>query len=341
MGVPRRAELVLFFASLLACVVALEGAIRADLVPLPGYVVSDGWQRERWLRRQGDAKVTKHPVDRHDARRGWTLLEGLAGVPLNGMPLHSNSAGMRGRREYALERGKELRIVALGDSFTLGQCVGDEESFAARLEQKLAPGEVLNLAVHGYGHDQMLLRLREQGLAYRPDWILLGFFNGDVERNSLHFRDYLKPHFRLRGERLELENVPIPSPEEFARRFQLRSANYAEMLWDRVFAKRLERRNRRRSEAILREIAAEGKRIGARVAFVYLPGEEQVRIGKSWPKRVYKHVCEDGEVLCIDPTPRLHAFLRGEADPAAHFSCHYSAALHERVAEEIAEALPR
>jgi hypothetical protein len=304
-------------------------------------VLSDGWQRERWSRRVEDAAVTKHRIDRHHPLLGWTPIENMAGVPLNGHPVHSNSAGMRGRREYALEAGEALRIVALGDSFTFGQCVGDEETFAARLEQRIAPGEVLNLAVHGYGHDQMLLRLREQGLAYRPHWILLGFFNADVDRNQLRFRDYWKPRFDLRGDELVLGHVPVPSPEELARRFQLRSANYADMLWDTLFAKRLERRNRRRSEAILRAIAAEGRRMGARVAFVYLPGAHQSILGKTWPKRVYKHVCEDGEVLCIDPTPRIHRFLAREKDPEAHFSCHYSPALHDLVAEEIASALAR
>jgi hypothetical protein len=340
MRLPRRGDLLVFLASLLFCVGALEAAIRVGLVPLPAYVLSDGWQRERWLRRDADA-VTKHRIDRHHPLLGWTMLENLAGVPLNGRPVHSNSAGMRGRREYPLEPGEPLRIVALGDSFTFGQCVGDEETFAARLEQRIAPGEVLNLAVHGYGHDQMLLRLREQGLAYRPDWILLGFFNADVDRNQLRFRDYWKPRFDLRGDELVLGHVPVPSPEELARRFQLRSANYADMLWDTLFAKRLERRNRRRSEAILREIAAEGRRIGARVAFVYLPGEHQVEAGEAWPRRVYRHVCEDGDVLCIDPTARLHRFLEGEADKASHFECHYSPAIHERIAEEIAAALPR
>jgi hypothetical protein len=341
MGLPRRGDLLLLVASLLLCVGALEAAIRLGLVPLPGYVVSDGWQRERWLRRPVADRVTEHPIDRHDPLLGWTMLESLPGVLRNGHPVHSNSAGMRGRREYPLERGEALRVVALGDSFTFGQCVGDEETFAARLEQRIAPGEVLNLAVHGYGHDQMLLRLREKGLAYEPDWVLLGFFNADVERNQLRFRDYWKPRFDLRGDELVLGHVPVPSPEEFARRFQLRSANYADMLWDTLFAKRLERRNRRRSEAILRAIAAEARKAGARTAFVYLPGEHQSILGKTWPKRVYKHVCEDGEVLCIDPTPRIHRFLAQEKDPEAHFSCHYSAALHDLVAEEIAGALPR
>ncbi len=340
MRLPRRGDWLLLLASTLATLVAFEAAIRAGWVPLPEYVLSDGWQRERWLRGRADeGKVTKHRIDRHDPGLGWTLLENVDGVVLNGAPVHSNSAGMRGRREYPLEHRGGLRVVALGDSFTFGQCVGDDETFAARLEQRIAPGEVLNLAVHGYGHDQMLLRLRQQGAAYRPDVVLLGFYNADVDRNLLRFRDYAKPRFRLRGGELALQNVPVPAPEAFAASFQLRSANYGRMLWDGVFAKRLERRNRKVTEAILREIAAEGRKIGARTALVYLPSENQVRAGEAWPSRVYRHVCEDGGVLCIDPTPRLHGFLAGEPDPASHFRCHYSAAIHERIADEIGSAL--
>jgi hypothetical protein len=340
MRLPRRADLLLLVASTLATVLALEVAIRAGLVPLPKYVLSDGWQRERWLRgRAEDRRVTKHRIDAFDPELGWTLVPGLGGVPLNGKPVHSNGAGMRGRREYALERGAARRVVALGDSFTFGQCVADEETFPAQLEQRIAPGEVLNLAVHGYGHDQMLLRLRRDGLPYRPDVVLLGFFNPDVERNQLSFRDYAKPRFRLRDGRLALENVPVPSPEAFAARFHLRSANYARMLRDTLFADRLDRRNKRRTEAILRAMAAESRAAGARLALVYLPSENQSRAGRSWPRSPYRHVCEDGEALCIDPTPRLAAFLSREADPAAHFRCHYSPAVHREIAEEVAAAL--
>jgi hypothetical protein len=337
---PGRAELLLLLASALASVTALEVAIRARWVPLPEYVLSDGWQRERWLRgRAEDERVTKHRVDRHDPELGWTLLENLGGALLNGAPVHSNAAGIRGRRDYPRERGRGLRVVALGDSFTFGQCVGDDETFAARLEQRIAPGEVLNLAVHGYGHDQMLLRLRREGFAYRPDVVLLGFFNADVDRNRLRFRDFAKPRFRLRRGGLVLEGVPVPSPEAYAAAFHLRSANYAAMLFDTLFAKRLERRNRKVSEAILRAMAAESRAAGARLALVYLPSEEQSRAGEAWPSRVYRHLCEEPEVRCIDPTPRVRAFLEGEPDPAAHFRCHYSPAVHQQIADEIAAAI--
>jgi hypothetical protein len=336
---PGRAELLLLIVSALGTLLGLEAAIRAGVVPLPAYVLSDGWQRERWHRRESEVVLAKR-IDRFDRELGWTLLENLRDVPLNGAPVSSNSAGMRGVREYSRERGAPgLRVVALGDSFTFGQCVRDDETFAARLERRLASGEVLNLAVHGHGHDQQLLRLRREGLAYRPDVVLLGFYNADVDRNRLSFRDYAKPRFRLRDGALELEGVPVPSPEEFGAQLHLRSLNYARMLFDTVLAKRLERRNRKLTEAILRDMAEAAKGAGARLALVYLPSRNQAKAGRSWPSRVYKHLCEDPEVLCIDPTARLHDFLAEEPDPNSHFRCHYSPAIHERVADEIAASL--
>ena len=339
MRIPGRRELLLLAASTLLSLLALELLIRAGLVPLPTHVVSDGWYRETWLRRQHGVKLTNLRIDGHDPMLGWTLVPNLHGVHSAGAFIHSNSAGMRGTREYSLERSDRFRVVALGDSFTFGECVEDDESFVARLEQRIAPGEVLNLGVHGYGHDQMLLRLRSQGLAYRPDLVLLGFYGPDIERSGLRFRDYAKPHFRLDGAELVLEDVPVPSPEEYVHSFRLRVASYAEMGWDVLWRKHYERRTRRLAEAILRSMATEVRASGAKLALVYLPSQNQARAGKSWPSRVYQHLCAERDVLCIDPTARIHEFLKGEPDPASHFKCHYTPAVYGLVADEIAAAL--
>ena len=58
---------------------------------------------------------------------------------------------------------------------------------ASALADLLAPRgvEVLNLGVGGYGTAQQLLTLEEDGLRYRPDLVVLGFFLGnDVQNNS-------------------------------------------------------------------------------------------------------------------------------------------------------------
>ena len=54
----------------------------------------------------------------------------------------------------------------------------------------LPQAEIINMGVHGYGHDQMLIFLKEEGIKYKPDIVLLGFLHMDMFRNMLDFRDF-------------------------------------------------------------------------------------------------------------------------------------------------------
>ena len=80
---------------------------------------------------------------------------------------------------------------------------------------------------HGYGHDQMLLYLEDEGLRYRPDVVVLGFHPFDMERNLLSFRDFAKPRFALEHDALVLRDTPVPTPEA------VRAAEpYRSKFWD-------------------------------------------------------------------------------------------------------------
>ena len=61
----------------------------------------------------------------------------------------------------------------LGDSITFGTRVRDFETFSYLLEHRSARYEVVNLAVEGYGTDQELLLLEDEGLRYHPDVVVL------------------------------------------------------------------------------------------------------------------------------------------------------------------------
>ncbi len=132
----------------------------------------------------------------------------------------SNSQALRGSREYTTEPGAEtLRVLCVGDSLTFGAGLRDEETMPARLEAVLngdrgSRWEVLNFGVEGYGTDQQWLYFAEKGLRYKPDVVVLAFFELNLERNVMSFRDYAKPYFTLVGGRLALRNVPVPSPPE-------------------------------------------------------------------------------------------------------------------------------
>jgi hypothetical protein len=61
-----------------------------------------------------------------------------------------------------------------------------------RKHQKSGEVYYINMGVHGYGHDQMLILFGEEGVKYEPDIVILGFLPLDMARNVLKFRDFAK-----------------------------------------------------------------------------------------------------------------------------------------------------
>jgi hypothetical protein len=77
---------------------------------------------------------------------------------------------------------------------------------------------VINLGVVGYGTDQALLLLEQEGWKYQPDVLMLGFSYNDVWRNGSKYfantnRKVQKPVFVTdAGGSLAPSNVPVPRP---------------------------------------------------------------------------------------------------------------------------------
>ena len=99
-----------------------------------------------------------------------------------------NSMGIRSDREYSFEKPEGIiRIVGLGDSFTQGYEVEVEETYLYRLEEMLRarglPVEVINLGVSGYGTAEELIMLREFGLRFDPDVVIVGHYQNDLADN--------------------------------------------------------------------------------------------------------------------------------------------------------------
>jgi len=93
-----------------------------------------------------------------------------------------NSKGCRDyEREY--EGQGKFRILALGDSFTLGHGVEFEESFLTILETSLNlkkdSFEILKCAVPGGGPRDYLRFLKKEGHKYNPDLVMVNFFLGN------------------------------------------------------------------------------------------------------------------------------------------------------------------
>jgi len=127
---------------------------------------SDAAWRLEWAKRHAAAVPSRYSFDLYDPTRGWTLKPGLNHYPMaGGKTLSTNSKGLRGAAEIPYgRRSQGERILVLGDSFTFGEDVSDDETYASALGRFLPEAEVLNFGVHGYGLDQMLLYLQKEGV---------------------------------------------------------------------------------------------------------------------------------------------------------------------------------
>jgi hypothetical protein len=104
-----------------------------------------------------------------------------------------NANGHRGTY-YSSERSAgKFRILVLGDSFTAGMQVNEDELFTARLEASNDDWEVLNTGVGSYSTVQQYLYLISEGMEFNPDLILLMFYNNDLAENCAEYSPGIGP----------------------------------------------------------------------------------------------------------------------------------------------------
>jgi lysophospholipase L1-like esterase len=220
------------------------------------------------------------------------LDEGLGWIPKrgfdNGKGLTTSSLRLRGTPETAAAReaGRE-RVAVFGDSFTYGLALRDGETYCALLRAALAPTEVLNYGVNGYGTDQQYLYWREHGRSMRPDLVLLGFYLPDFHRNAFSVRGAPKPRFVLDRGELRLTNVPVKPPEDFLRGRLTSACRTPSRIGDVLaWAWRLGpggtdeaafRRTAELTRAILRQFDGEVRASGGRFAVVAIPHHALLR----------------------------------------------------------------
>ncbi len=278
--------------------------------------------RMNWKKRHKANKLetnTRYIFDVYHPVRGWTTKPNVSEMRVfKDEKLNTNSRGLRGKLEYTYARtaGKK-RVVLLGDSFTFGEDVSDSEIYAALLEDHFEDLEIINLGVHGYGHDQMLLYLKEEGVKYQPDIVMLGFVAADMSRNRLSFRDYAKPYFKIASDgTLHLRNVPVPTPEEVlsSELFRLKFIDALGLFWIKV-----ERRlgwlweyEQAITASLLDEIAGVSRDIGAEPLLVFLPaGNQTYEDVHSKHEAFFEAYCARQQIRCYNLRPH---FIKAAAE---------------------------
>jgi hypothetical protein len=126
---------------------------------------------------------------------GWLHPRGIEGRWFDdrgefSVAVKMNSHGLRDvEHEYEKPAGT-FRILVLGDSYMEAVQVELEQIYARVLEKQLRAGgrrvEVINASASDWGTDNELVYLREEGLRYSPDLVLLAFTTAnDVRNNSV------------------------------------------------------------------------------------------------------------------------------------------------------------
>ena len=97
-----------------------------------------------------------------------------------------NAHGYRDRERATAKPEGVHRVVSLGDSFAWGASIEFEDAYPQRLERGLTrrrgePWEVVSLALPGMNTVDQAAQLADEGLAYGPDVVVLGFVLNDSE----------------------------------------------------------------------------------------------------------------------------------------------------------------
>ena len=121
----------------------------------------------------------------YDPELGWRHAKNKHVPDLygNGVGLTTNSQQLRGTGDYALANSEDrYRILCLGDSFTMGYGVGDEDTFPSLLAQEHPAVDTINMGLGGYGLDQCYMSYRRDGTKFDVDVLLFAFIIGDFFR---------------------------------------------------------------------------------------------------------------------------------------------------------------
>jgi lysophospholipase L1-like esterase len=147
----------------------IETTLRiADLAPTNALAYPDA---ETWAAQPGPFEPGQDFVDRfrpHLAHR-----------------VHINSLGFRGAEFDAAKGAGAYRIICVGDSYTFGDYVNDDETFPALLEKRLRRDagrniDVINAGVNGYSITDESGFMEEKGFSLAPDSVVVAFVLNDL-----------------------------------------------------------------------------------------------------------------------------------------------------------------
>lgn len=249
-----------------------------------------------WVTRYGDALDRTRSVMIADSFLGWRQRPNL-NTEFLGMPLQTNELGWRSAPLAGLQHHPQ--VLVLGPSSAFGWGVAQNEPYAAQLQLLLPNMAVINAGEIGYSTFQGLRMLNSpEGKSLRPRHIIVAYGVNDVDRHRFYFQSSRSDADELSRPRSGIE---VQSFRGFARS-SLLSVLYKIANRIRAFSSHAAgapesptpgvRVDRKEFAANLREFAAAGKALHAKVTFLSTPlnrpplraltGENQRKIERLW-----------------------------------------------------------
>ncbi|MEO1023384.1 MAG: hypothetical protein AAFW89_12645 [Bacteroidota bacterium] len=153
----------------------------------------------------------------YDVELGWKGVPDVTGqyAGTRTITFLTNELGFRDR---TLPDNSKPNLLFVGDSFTWGFDVEQEERFTNLLAEELQGWNVVNSGVNGYGTDQTFLSLKRNMDQLNPKAVVLLYFSeNDRVDNSTNTRHggYYKPYMMLRDSTLITEGIPVPKGQAF------------------------------------------------------------------------------------------------------------------------------
>lgn len=235
----------------------------------------------------------------YDSLLGWknipdTDLEDFYGPDLD---LTINAQGFRGRQDVSPSVPVGMnRLFCVGDSFTLGFGVGDNDTWCARMSA-LTPGlETVNMGQGGYGLDQAFLWYLRDAAGFEHQFVIFAFVARDFERLRYdELGGYGKPRLGSLGDSLVVHGVPVSKTSHGRRKWiryrnalrsafhQLKVLEVADRLGRRIGIRRTNREagpsttELEIGRLLMSELARTVSGRGAELAAVYLPRRADYR----------------------------------------------------------------
>jgi lysophospholipase L1-like esterase len=118
-------------------------------------------------------------------------------------PVHVNSLGTRGPEFSPTKPANTLRVLSLGDSKTFGWGLSEPETYSGLIEKQLQEYlgsrqkvEVINAGVNAWSYSQMFAYLRDYGLKYQPDIVVLADANLWTQFTDQNSPEFVKSFMR-------------------------------------------------------------------------------------------------------------------------------------------------